>query len=201
MRGEIMKQALKPVRLQGVRKSGLRISRPTWQGIFFIILLFYSCTCHASSEDLTATYSGNAGHLTQIAVDLCGHLNLNDRVEVQIDEENSRMVSSEPLPGRARGFRISFDRGFLESLSDDEISAAMAHELGHVWIFTHHPFLQTEALANIIALRVVDRETMKNVYSKLWAHTGTTGDIDELLGAGGTQETPKAATILPQISR
>jgi hypothetical protein len=192
-----MQQMLKPVVLQTIRNSAPRISRPAWHRIFFVILLWYSCTSHASGEDSTATYGGNAGHLAQIAQELCGHLHLIDHIEVQIDEENSKMVSSEPLPGQAHAYRISFDREFLESLSDDEITAAIAHELGHVWIFTHHPFLQTEALANNIALRVVDRETMKKVYSKLWAHTGTAGNIDELLGPGHTQETSKAAKILP----
>ncbi|HET9131674.1 MAG TPA: hypothetical protein VFO86_12030, partial [Terriglobia bacterium] len=61
----------------------------------------------------------------------------------------------------------------------------------------HHPYLQTEALANDIALRVVDRETMKKVYSKLWAYTGTAGNIDELLGPARSQEPTKAATVLP----
>jgi len=128
--------------------------------------------------------------------ELCARLKLNDHVEVHIDEDNSKMVSSEPLRGSIPGYRISFDRGFLESLSDDELMAAIAHELGHVWIFTHHPFLQTEALANDIALRVVDRETMKKVYSKLWAHTGKAGNIDELLGPSRTKERPKAAINL-----
>jgi hypothetical protein len=139
---------------------------------------------------------GNAGHLAQIVQDLCARLQLTAHVDVQIDEENSKMVSSEPLPRSTPGYRISFDRQFLESLSDDEITAAIAHELGHVWIFTHHPYLQTEALANDIALRVVDRETMKKVYSKLWAHTGTAGNLDDLLGPARTPEPPKAATIL-----
>jgi len=161
------------------------------------MVLWYCSSSHARSEDTTATSGGNAGHLAQIVQELCARLKLKDHVEVHIDEENSKMVSSEPLPDSISGYRISFDRGFLESLSDDEISAAIAHELGHVWIFTHHPFLQTEALANDIALRVVDRETMKKVYSKLWAHTGTAGNIEELLGPSYTKEPSKAATIMP----
>jgi hypothetical protein len=193
-----MEQTLKPVRLQTVHQAGLRIRRSAWRGLFLFVALCYSCTSYASSEDSTATSGGNPGQLAQIAQDLCGRLHLNDHVEVQINEQNAKMVSSEPLPNVAQGFRISFDRVFLESLSDDEITAAMAHELGHIWIFTHHPFLQTEALANDIALRVVDRETMKRVYSKMWAHTGTAGNLNELLGPGHVQETEKAAAkILP----
>ena len=44
----------------------------------------------------------------------------------------------------------------------------VAHELGHVWIFTHHPYLQTEAGANQIAERLVARQTLERVYAKVW---------------------------------
>jgi hypothetical protein len=192
-----MKQTLKPVRLQVGRNTGYRNAKPGRHGIFFLILLWYCYTAHARSEDSTATSGGNAGHLTQIVQDLCARLHLNDHVEVRIDEDNAKLVSSEPLPGSIPGYRILFDRRFLGSLSDDEVVAAIAHELGHVWIFTHHPFLQTETLANDIAQQVVDRETLKKVYGKMWARTGTTGNIDELLGPAHTQAPPKAVSILP----
>jgi len=192
-----MKQILKPVRLQARRKTPSLHTRSGRHGIFFLIVLWYCSSSPARSEDSTATSGGNAGHLAQIVKELCARLKLNDHVEVHIDEENSKMVSSEPLPDSIPGYRISFDREFLASLNDDEIDAAIAHELGHIWIFTHHPFLQTEALANDIALRLVDRETMKSVYSKLWAHTGRTGNIDELLGPNRTKEPTKAVTIRP----
>ena len=45
-------------------------------------------------------------------------------------------------------FQLSIEASFMDVLSDDELEAAVAHELGHVWVFTHHPFLQTEQLAN-----------------------------------------------------
>ena len=48
----------------------------------------------------------------------------------------------------------------------------VAHELGHVWIYTHHPYLQTEQLANQIAMRVVSRESLDSVYGKVWADAG-----------------------------
>ncbi|MCI0721982.1 MAG: hypothetical protein L0338_23875, partial [Acidobacteria bacterium] len=62
-----------------------------------------------------------------------------------------------------------------------ELSASIAHELGHVWIFTHHPYLQTELLANQIALRVVAREDLEKTYEKVWKDKGK-GDIKEFLG-------------------
>jgi hypothetical protein len=58
----------------------------------------------------------------------------------------------------------------------------MAHELGHVWVFTHHPYLQTEKLANQIAMRVVTRDSLVSVYRKLWEHGGTKGDLNTFLG-------------------
>ncbi len=51
----------------------------------------------------------------------------------------------------------------------------VAHELGHVYIFTHHPFLQTEQMANAIAGRVVDAELMERVYPK--AHSYRSGQL------------------------
>ena len=71
---------------------------------------------------------------------------------------------------------------FLDALNDEELEAAVAHELGHVWIFTHHPFLQTEELANKIAMRAVTRETLQRVYAKVWERGGTKGDLAWFLG-------------------
>ena len=59
----------------------------------------------------------------------------------------------------------------------------MAHELGHVWIYTHHPFLQTEELANEIAMRVVSRELLESLYQKVWERTGTKGKLTYLPGS------------------
>jgi hypothetical protein len=50
-----------------------------------------------------------------------------------------------------------------------------------VWVFTHHPYLQTEKLANQIAMRVVARDSLVSVYHKLWEHGGTKGDLKSFL--------------------
>jgi predicted Zn-dependent protease len=74
------------------------------------------------------------------------------------------------------------DAAFLETLTDAELEAAVAHELGHVWVFTHHPYLQTEALANQIAMRVVSRQNLQRVYEKMWDQNGVKGNLLDFLG-------------------
>ena len=73
-----------------------------------------------------------------------------------------------------RALSVSLEAAFLDELTDQELDAVIAHELGHVWIFTHHPFLQTEQLANEIAMQVVSRQTLEAVYAKVRARGGHT---------------------------
>jgi predicted Zn-dependent protease len=91
-------------------------------------------------------------------------------------------LSVETRSGRSGPFVISVDETFIESLTPSEQEAALAHELGHVWIYTHHPYLQTEKLANDIALRVVSRSTLEPVYEKVWKRTGMKGNLAEFIG-------------------
>ena len=95
--------------------------------------------------------------------------------------------SVEPRPGHHGQFLLSIDTHFLALLDDQELRAALAHELGHVWIYTHHPYLQTEALANQIAMRTVTRPVLEKLYKELWAFDGTPGNIEQLLGADHTE--------------
>jgi hypothetical protein len=81
--------------------------------------------------------------------------------------QNDLFVSVEPIRGNKNVFQMSFEEDFLGMLDDDDLRAVVAHELGHVWIFTHHPFLHTEDLANSIAGRAVTREAMNRVYDKV----------------------------------
>lgn len=109
-------------------------------------------------------------------------LEILEPVRLSLVESNPLVVSVETLGTRSGPFVIRADQGFLGTLSPDEIEAALAHELGHVWIYTHHPYQQTERLANDIALRVVSRATLEPVYEKLWLRTGIRGDLAEVIG-------------------
>ena len=113
-------------------------------------------------------------------------LQIPQEIQVTVVPANELMISVEHTSSKGRkdgDFVMSFDVNFLESLDNEELRAAIAHELGHVWIFSHHPYLQTEALANEIAMRVVGRDSLKKIYRKLWAHLGQSGSLDEFLGA------------------
>jgi len=108
-------------------------------------------------------------------------LSITEKVFISVVAKNDRLVSVERSKERRGAFMLSFDENFLITLNDSELSASIAHELGHIWIFTHHPYLQTELLANQIALKVVTRENLEKVYEKVWKDKGK-GDIKEFLG-------------------
>ena len=114
--------------------------------------------------------------LQSIVDELRGQLALPVEVTASIVPSNALLVSVQPVSGRA-AFHMSFQQSFLDGLDADEVKTIVAHELGHVWIFTHHPYLQTEVGANDIALRVVSRESLERVYGKVWAHQGVKGSL------------------------
>ena len=87
-------------------------------------------------------------------------------VQISIVARNDKLVSVERSKRRPGEFILSFDETFINGLEDSELSASIAHELGHVWIFTHHPYLQTELLANQVALKVVSRENLERSTKK-----------------------------------
>src|SRR5258708_2500566 len=99
-------------------------------GLFVLILLGLALPARLRGAESTDARD-HSNRLSEIVRSLCAPLQISDVVEVRIDEKNDKMVSSEPLTGPAHGYRISFDRQFLDTLDDDEIQAAIAHELGH----------------------------------------------------------------------
>jgi hypothetical protein len=120
--------------------------------------------------------------LQDITDNLRARLEITERVHVTLVDHNPLVMSVETLSGRTGPFVITIDRGFIRELGRAEAEAAIAHELGHVWIYTHHPFLQTERLANDIAMRVINRSAFEPVYEKVWQRTGIRGNLIEFIG-------------------
>jgi hypothetical protein len=128
--------------------------------------------------------SGNYGtiaHLQDLTDQLRDQMEIGERVVVTVVDHNPLVMSVETLGGRTGPFVISADRAFIRSLNAEELKAALAHELGHVWIYTHHPYLQTERLANDIALRVTTTEVLMPVYEKVWKRLGIRGNLADYI--------------------
>ena len=141
------------------------------------VLLF---SLGATTHDTTDTEA--LAKIQDVVDGLRTRLSIPADVTVTIVPTNRHLVSVEPSKDRRGAFVMSFEQGFLEGLHDDDLHGIVAHELGHVWIFTHHPFLQTERLANEVAMRVVSRETLAKVYDKVWERDGSKGDLAQFLG-------------------
>jgi len=120
--------------------------------------------------------------LQELVDGLKTQLGIDAVVSAAIVTKNSLVVSVQPVEGEPRTFRMEFEGPFLPALDQDELKAVIAHELGHVWIYTHHPYLQTELLSNEVAMRAVPRASLERVYGKVWDHQGTKGDIARFLG-------------------
>jgi hypothetical protein len=110
-------------------------------------------------------------------------LGIADSVQVTMVPVNRLLMSVEPVEnGATRSFQLKVEEGFVSGLTDAELAAAVAHELGHVWIFTHHPFLHTEQLANDIAMRLVSRDSLEQLYERVWSRRGSKGDLARFFG-------------------
>jgi hypothetical protein len=123
---------------------------------------------------------------------LRSELAIPEEVTLELVPENPRMASVEPSK-KGDGFVLAIEDAFVDRLTESELKSVIAHELGHVWIFTHHPYLQTEQLANRIAMRVVSRESLEHVYGKVWKE-GAKGDLGRFLGVAPATTTAPAAT-------
>jgi predicted Zn-dependent protease len=137
----------------------------------------------ASDKPKVATPPPSDVERVQALVDrLRVRLALGSTVRASIVPKNALLFSVEADKLHRDTYVLKVDAGFLAHLTDTELEAVVAHELGHVWIFTHHPYLQTEQLANQVAMRVVDRTVLETVYEKVWARGGTKGQIVRVLG-------------------
>ena len=114
-------------------------------------------------------------------------------VDVVVVATNARLASVQPrreAPGR---FVLSIEARFLGALEPDDLEAVVAHELGHVWIYTHRPYLQTEQLANRIAMRLVSRQRLERVYEQMWNATALPSGLASFLGVDAAASNEIAA--------
>lgn len=160
---------------------------PTWTAH---IILYVLCLAHAPATASVSPPASQVGvERLQVLVDeLRAQLVIPQEVHVLVVDSHPSLVAVERHASRGDAFLLQIEEAFLNALAPTEIAAALAHELGHVWIFTHHPYLHTEALANRIAQRVVSRDSLARLYEKMWAHQGTHGSLVALLGESGAAD-------------
>jgi len=128
-------------------------------------------------------------HAQEMVDHLRAQLSIGGDVDITLVKYHPLVFFVEPEDSSKKRFRLSMEAGFLLQLDDDELLGALAHEMGHVWIYTHFPYLQTEMLANEIGQRVVGRRNFEKVYAKLWAYEHTPGvPMDELLGPSQAED-------------
>ena len=130
-----------------------------------------------ASEEAAALAASESRRVQELVDAMRLELAVSHEVSVELVAANPLKASVEPVKGAADTYRLSIEQGFLEQLTQVELRAVIAHELGHVWIYTHHPYLQTEQLANQIALRVVSRESLDSVYGKVWPDATAQGSL------------------------
>jgi hypothetical protein len=131
--------------------------------VCLLMLLLFAQRSVSGKQDR----AGLEDRIRSIIEDLSVSLGISPRVAVRVLTGNTRLASVERDTTHLEIFQFSFEEDFLETLDESELRAAIAHELGHVWIFTHFPYLQTEDLANQQALRVASRHDLDRVYEKV----------------------------------
>jgi hypothetical protein len=155
----------------------MRVLEPTLAVIFVLLL------ARPVTKDSPIVIRLKTTRAQEFLDQLRATMKIPNEVQIAVVTYHPLVFSVRPLDANRNRFLLTMELGFLLELDDDELRAALAHELGHVWIYTHHPFLQTELQANIIAQHVVDRRSFEKVYSKLWMYEGASGvPIADLLG-------------------
>jgi hypothetical protein len=161
----------------------MRVLEPTMTVAFLLVWVV------PISNEPTSIVTRRAERAQQFVDELRNTLAIDNPVHVDVVISHPLVFAVKPEDTQRAQYVLSMEMGFLIILDDDELRAALAHELGHVWVFTHHPYLQTERLANGIGQRAVSRDNFEKLYSKLWRYEGTTGvDLDQLLGPGPLKE-------------
>jgi hypothetical protein len=147
---------------------------------FWILALF----CFLGALVITTTVPDSiwqTQQLRSLAREFQDALGIPETVSVSIVETNPRLASVRPSPQRKDSYLLEVDEAFLGTLSQQEQRAVVAHEIGHVWIFTHFPYLQSEALANQKAELLVSQASLIQVYERVWQLDGRPNSLGAYL--------------------
>jgi hypothetical protein len=143
--------------------------------VWMLLSLVLVIQANATSERTRAEY--NAKRIKSLINALKKQLAIPQEIEAVVVPKNELIVSVQPVRERKGVFLMSFEEAFLNTLDNDELRAVIAHELGHVWIFTHRPYLHTEDLANSIAFKAVTQNSLDRVYDKVRARSIVAGNL------------------------
>src|SRR5262245_17472728 len=164
-------------RLRSIGGQHVRYVEPALTIVFVFLLA-------TPTQESPIAFTLRAQRAEELIDGLRAALPIPSEVKIAVRIYHPLVFSVEPVDKSKDRFLLSMELGFLLMLDDDELHAALAHELGHVWLYTHHPFLQTERMANVIGQRVADRVSFEKMYTRLWEYEGAKGvPIDDLLGA------------------
>jgi hypothetical protein len=157
-------------------------SKPTtscraWIGALCLSLTVVAAGSAHANEEAAALAAAESRRVQELVDTMRLELAVSHDVSVELVAANPLRASVAPVKGAAGTFRLSIEQSFLAQLTQVELRAVIAHELGHVWIYTHHPYLHTEQLANQIAMRVVSRESLDSVYGKVWPDAAARGPL------------------------
>ena len=180
------------------RRGCRRPSRYLWLPLLLLPISRHLFSAPQSAEETSRMEQ----KIDRIVADFRERLGIVQQVSVSIVSGNSHLASSACSSAQTQEYEISFDAGFLQSLDDGEVKAAVAHEMGHIWIFTNFPYLQTESLANQQALKLVPRSELQRIYEKMWKwRGGARGNLADLLGPPAGNEVLRGGEQLQRGSR
>ena len=94
----------------------------------------------AATEPSAAAAVPTAPRIQKLVNEMRRSMSVTHDVAVELVADNPLKASVEPVKGSGNRFRLAIDRRFLEQLNQAELKAVVAHELGHVWIYTHFPY-------------------------------------------------------------
>src|SRR5262249_1650232 len=121
--------------------AGVRVCKQSWlrqpASMMYLLVLLCCALLRPNVQargpvDGTVAPIRDSKWIQRIVDDFRRQLGVPQRVDVAIVDKNPLIVSVEPTDEQIKAFTLSVEESFLEGLTDDEVKAVVAHELGHV---------------------------------------------------------------------